>query len=130
MPRPILHPRMLERLGRSGFYPSVCTLRDAAAQAGGYGVSAPAPDAVPGLQSIPCAIAPAVTEMPTGARENRREALTVTGNAFTVELAGYYPAITSKMQAEVDGVAYNILGEPEHDSLRSVTRLRVELVST
>lgn len=117
----IVHPNMLG--GLAGFYPSLCTIRTATETQSATGAVQHSWADAPGLVGLRCRLAPAAN---SANREVRAEAGTYVELTFTIALAGYYPTITEKMQAIVDGVAYDVQAVA-HDGNHATTEVFVRL---
>jgi hypothetical protein len=122
--RPLIHPRMLDRLQPS-FYPSRVTIEAKASTRTGTGAEVPGWTPVPGLVRIPAAVAPEFFARPS---ETRGPVLTVDERVRTVILAGLYSGITTRMRALVDGAPYEITGAVP-DSHATLTRLSLRQVA-
>jgi head-tail adaptor len=109
---------MLESLGR--IYPSLCTIQSAVETQDTAGQ--PIKTWADLIQAIPCRKAPA------GGREVKLPDQTYGVADFVIELRGYYPSITRKMHAVVDGTVFDILN-PESDGNNFTTRLQVQVVT-
>ena len=70
----------------------------------------------------------ACSQGPTGGVETKRADETYVVSNWTIALRGYYPTITEKMQAVIDGVAYEIL-LVQSDSHAQKTRLLTRKVT-
>lgn len=78
-----------------------------------------------GHVNIPCVLEPA---NPTTSPDEKRQAdLTLSYQAWTVMLQGFYPAIESKMRAVIASTSYDIIGA-QSDSQDLITNLLVQLV--
>lgn len=107
------------------FFPSLCTITEwTGVTRDAHGVKQQSPSTV--FTDIPCRIAP-IASLRQG--ESRRADMTVTTATLTVALAGYYPTVTSAMQAVLAGVTHNIL-DVKHDGSSVYTTLQVERVTT
>lgn len=128
----IVDPRLGAEL--SAFYPDLCTIEElpASDDEEQSDLGAPLEDWTPvaGLENLACAIGPTTTDRPSGAQERRGKMAATISNAFTISFPAYHEGITSRHRAVVNDVAYAILGNAEHDSLRTITRLNVEIVSS
>lgn len=107
----------------SGFYPSLCTMRTATETQTSTGAVQQVWADAPGLAGLRCRLAPAAN---SANREVRAEAGTYGEFTYTIALGGYYPTITEKMQALVDGVAYDVQAAA-HDGNHATTELFVRL---
>lgn len=121
--RPILDPRMLERL--SGFFPTTIDILSTTNAPDSMG--SPVDDFTIVYEGIPAAIAPIHDLIPI-AGEMKTATLNYNTDTRHVTLKGYYPNITEKMVMVADAETYNILGV-EHDMFLVLTRLVVELVT-
>ncbi len=120
MPRTLIHPSMLSN--QSDFYRSRCTITTYTAEnPDTFGQPQPTWITLVNHANLPCAFAP------NSAQEFKRPDMTLAVNARIMSIAGYYPGITTKMRATVDGVVYDILSI-EPDSHKKTTRLIVEIV--
>lgn len=120
--RGIVHARLLTTL-TPNFYPSLCTMQEPHAVSNASGDETTAPTAVTGLVDLACRIAPANT------RETRAAQQTYVEGMMQVDLAGYYPSITSKMIAVIDGKSWSMEGEPQSDGQQATTRFFVREVA-
>lgn len=113
--------------GLAAFFPSLCTIQEPGTPTtDSYGSKTYPWPTLAGHTDIPCRIAP-IASLRQG--ESRRADMTVTTATLTVALAGYYPTVTSAMQAVIAGVTYNIL-DVKHDGSSVYTTLQVERVTT
>ena len=120
----IVHPELLTTLTPS-FYPSLCTVQsDGASRTSSGAAGTPAWANVTGLVSLPCRMAPAT--------QTDREVMATAGiyavQLHVVALAGYYPTITEKQQALIDGVAHEIMFA-RHDGQTATSWLYVRKVT-
>jgi len=122
----LIHPRLLSSLSAT-FYPSVCTIQVATETQDAYGQPIPAWADVPGLISLPCAVAPLNSGTPAEA-ERRRADGTIEVVTHHIAIAGYHLTIIAKMRAVVSGMNYDVVAV-EFDSHAITTRLRTRLVS-
>jgi hypothetical protein len=120
---PLVHPGLTASLGRSGFFPSSCTIEAATATSDGFGQEQETWEAVSGLQAIGCAKAP------LSAIERQAAGYTATDRVWHVLLKGAYPQIATAHRAVVDGETYDI-DAAETDQTGPLTRLRVRQVTT
>jgi hypothetical protein len=124
--RAVIHPRIFDRIPQ--FFPSRCTIQAGAEVRSASGSPAYTWTAMPDLIDVQCMVAPFNRETPTGQNEAKLESmvyLTVTHHCL---LRGLYTEIEPRMRAVVDGEAYDIQAV-EHDSQRSLTRLRLNKVT-
>lgn len=114
-----------DNLKRAGKWNSTCTIRsNAGGERDDSGQRIPGPAVVPGLEDIPCRKASQVKGA-GGDYEQERAFGVVTLTGEVVMLSGYYPTITTKMVAEVDGEELDIEGI-QHSSDNQFTLLAVE----
>lgn len=97
----LVHPRLFQAL--AAFYPSLCTIQQATETRDAAGQPIPAWANLAGHVDIDCRLGPA------GGGERKAVNQVYTIATHTIHLAGYYPSITTKMRAVVDGAAYDIL---------------------
>lgn len=107
--------------------PSLCTIQSKTDTRDSAGQPIPTWANLTGHVNIPCAVGPGVQSR-GGTNEVRLVDETLTIIPRQVLLQGYYPSITSLMQAVIGGVTYRVLGV-EADSSHQITRLNVEEVS-
>lgn len=119
--RGIIHPRLLATV-TPGVYPSRCTLQQPGVVVNEAGDEIFAPVDIPELTDLACRIAPASTNERRSAQQQFVVGLS------QVSLAGYYPTVDSDMTPVVDGKAYTMEGEPEHDGNHATTRFFVREV--
>lgn len=117
--RGLVHPHMLERLTPT-FYPSLCTITSPSVVINEFGDEVVTP--LPVLVDIPCRLAPLNSREVRAPQQQFVEAMS------HVTLAGYFPQIDSDMTPTVDGKAYSMEGEPEHDGNHKTTRFYVREV--
>lgn len=120
----LIHPRLLAMMAPT-FYVSSCTIQQATETPDALGQPIATWANVAALTNLPCAVAPFGGS--TEASQRNRPDSTIDAATHAIAIAGYYPAIASKMRAIVAGVAYDIVGA-EIDSHAAMTRLRVVLV--
>ena len=102
MTRAIFDPRMMTALG--DYFPSLCTIQeDVSTTYDSYGQLIPDWQSFAGHVDIPCA------HGPNKGREVKQSDQTYVVSNYTLSLRGYYPTITEKMRAVVDGVVFDIL---------------------
>lgn len=102
MTRPLLHPRMAEKL--ANHYPQICTLKPpikAQNTVGQEKLTYPA--AYPGYESIPCRVGAA------GGGQRRGNEQVYLEATHRIVLLGSYPEAAEQWAAEVDSVEYEIL---------------------
>ena len=100
MTRAIFDSRMMTRL--EDFFPALCTIeQDEGITTDDYGT--PIEDWQDFIVDIPCAHAP------NGGIEVKQPDQTYVVSNYTLSLRGYYPTVTEKMRAVVDGTTYEIL---------------------
>lgn len=119
MDKYLIHPDMLEQLWR--FYASSCTIREATVSQDGFGEETLAFANKDGHVGLPCAIAT------TAGGERKTGEMNPEFFGYHVSIAGYYPDITPKMRAVVDGLELDIL-YVEVDSHDKTTRLMCQRV--
>lgn len=88
----------------ANFFPSLCTVRDAAVSASSYGETERTWADVAGVVSVACRIAPASQQEPLNVDLEYAVA------THTAVLQGYYSDVKAKMRAVVDSVTYDITG--------------------
>lgn len=118
--RALSHPRMVS--GLKNFYPHTCTIQVNTPAKSNAGQKVPSWNNLADHVEIPCRFSAG------GGSEVRQLRQTFAVKTPAIALQGYYPEITEKMRAVVDGQAYNILN-PRHDAQHESTSLDVELVS-
>lgn len=123
--RAVIHPRLFDRIPQ--FFPSRCTIQASTEMRSPSGSPSYSWVDVPDLVGIDCSIAPFNRETPTGQNEAKLETMTYLSVTHHVLLRGLFPAVEHTMRALVDGEAYDIQAV-EHDSQRSMTRLRLNKV--
>lgn len=118
----------VEAVRAAGLFSSRCTIQ-----------SLPAPDQsdasgqwnqtswvnVAGMVNIPCMRAAMSNTAPSLTDEVKLPTFTKEKTTWHVLLSGYYPNVTQKQRAVIDGVAYDILAT-EWDSQNTQTRLGVQ----
>lgn len=117
----LVHPRMMTML--MPLYPSVCTIQEAIEAQDAAGQPAPSWADMPGYVAISCRVGP----VSGGERKSPREVYTVA--THTVALAGYYPGITTKKRAVVDGTLTLDILLVQADSTLHVTQLVCQVVT-
>jgi hypothetical protein len=115
----LIHPDLLTSL--HNFFSSECTIEVSDDSFDDYKDEVKDWDPKAGHIDIPCAIAAA------GRNEVKRPDMTYVPATHRVTLAGYYPLITEKMRAVVEGLTLDIL-LVEFDSHQKTTRLSCEVV--
>lgn len=118
---PLVHPRMLAQVGDQ-VYPDFCTIQSGAEAQDASGFPVAAFSDVAGLAAIPCRLSP------LGGGETKSPSQVYAVATHAINLRGYYPAITPKMRAQIQGQAYDVL-LVEHDGQRASTRLVAQVVS-
>ena len=101
MTRSIFDPRMMETL--ADYFPSLCTIQEDVGVENDYGQVVHSWSDVAGHVEIPCA------HGPNKGREVKQSDQTYVVSNYTLSLRGYYPTITEKMRAVVDGTVFDIL---------------------
>ena len=101
MTRSIFDPRMMVTL--ADYFPSVCTIQEDVGVENDYGQVVADWQSFAGHVEIPCA------HGPNKGREVKLPDQTYVVSNYTLSLRGYYPTITEKMRAVVDGVVFDIL---------------------
>lgn len=99
----IVHPGLLAALAPN-HYASLCTIQTRTDTADSYGQLIPSWGNLADHVSLRCRIAP----YQQFSREQRTQAQLYAVHVWEVNIAGYYPSITEKMRAVIDGVAYDI----------------------
>lgn len=120
----LVHPGLLQSLGATEFYPSLCSIQaDGSSRTATGAPDTPAWADVALFTDIPCRMAPAA--------QTDREMLAQSGiyveSLVIVALAGYYPAIVATQQAVVGDVAYGIMFV-RHDGSEQSTYLYLRRV--
>jgi hypothetical protein len=87
------------------YFPSLCTIQEDVGVEDGYSDTADW-QPVAGHSDIPCSHG---VNRVGGGREVKLPDQTYVVSNYTLSLRGYYPTITEKMRAVVDGVVFNIL---------------------
>lgn len=109
----IVHPGLLAALAPN-HYASLCTIQKRTDTADSYGQPIPAWANLSGHVDLRCRIAP----FQQFSREQRTQAQLYAVHVWEIAVAGYYPTITEKMRAVVDGVAYDIeLVQPDGNDM-------------
>lgn len=122
----IVHPRLVDQLKELAR--SVCdvqvvsTAEPTAADLDSFGHDLRVPVDVPGLQGLSCQLKPA------SADEVTASGVVVSTKLFRVALLGYYPTITTRHVAVIDGVTYEIVGV-DSDSQSNMTYLTAKKVT-
>jgi len=80
-----------------------------------------------GHSAIKCRKTPLIEERPASTEWRQTSGFEREVGDYQISCAGYYPAITAKMQVQCDGVRYEISGV-EHDANHLHTRLRAFLL--
>lgn len=124
----IFHPRLMRELKHLQKQRcSIFTLADPPTQDSVGDVQQVWPDdytVVPGHDQLPCTLA--VT--PAGKKnEERQSDSRYVSEQLACLLDGLYPLITEQMKARVDGVAYDIKGVSQQNTL-AITRLALERI--
>jgi len=101
MTRAIFDPRMMVTL--ADYFPSLCTIQEDLGVENTYGQVVADWQSFAGHVEIPCA------HGPNKGREVKQSDQTYVVSNYTLSLRGYYPTITEKMRAVVDGVVFDIL---------------------
>ena len=117
----VIHPRMLGRLTPLA-YATTCTIQTWTETRATNGAIIRTPVNLADHVNLPCRLSPA------GGTETPSPAQIYLKSLFTISLAGYYPAITEKMQAVVDGSNYDITAV-DNDGQSRQTRLSAKLVT-
>ena len=116
----LVSPHLFASLTRA--FPTLCTIQTLTGTRAATGQTIPSPVNLAGHIGLACRLSPLRAGEQLGM-------MTIGSNAMHLTLAGYYPAITTAMQAVGSGVAYNIRAV-EHDGTHTITRLVVERVTT
>lgn len=124
---PLVHERLFEKL--RNHYPQLCTIQQPqqTQDASGEEILIWPPDGggvLPGHEAVPCYVS---TDIGRRSDERQGGASSYSERNLVIGLAGYYPLITPRMRAVVEGHAYDI-GVVTHDSQRATTRLAVDEV--
>ena len=117
----VVHPDLMERV-QPNFYPSLCTIGTATVVDDPFGEPVSTWVDLEDHVQIPCRISP------TGTREQRSAEQAYAAATHIISLNGYYPAIDAHMQATVDGITYQIEGDPQSDGNKKTTRLHVRKI--
>jgi len=112
--------RLMEHLG--DFFPQSCTIQSLTETVDDNHQVVEAWADIAGHVSIPCSV-----KVESG-DEVRTDVQTYAIATHTIALQGYYPAITEKMRAVVDGQEYDIL-LPMHSGFGVNTRLKCRVVT-
>jgi len=123
MSRAILDPRMNDEL--DDFYPSLCTIQTPTEVEDDSGAIVEGWTDLADHVDLSCADA---VNAVGGGTEVKQTDMTYVFADHTISFNGYYPAITAKMSAVVDGVRYDIL-LPQSGSMDDTTRLLVRKVT-
>lgn len=110
----IVHPRLHAIMNK--FFPELCTIQQATETQDVANQPIENWSNLAGHVNLSCAI----SRPRGGERKTTHQIYSVA--THTIALDGYYPAITEKMRAVVNGVAYDIL-LPERDPLSAITQL-------
>lgn len=124
MTRPLVDPRMLDRLGM--FYNTTCTIQQTTETRDAAGGVVNTWADMTGLVNLRCRRAPVSTARTS---EMKLEALTYTVNVQTIVIASYQPTITPKMRVTCDSLVFDVLAV-EHDGEGQMTRLTCQIVET
>lgn len=124
----LIHPQLMESL-TPVFYDSEVTIQANTPTRDSIGGVTDGFDEVTGLMDLACSIAPLSDAGPSGSREQRGVALTVTTDHLLCAIPQYLPQITDEMRAVVNDVVWNITGS-QADSHQTMTRLVLEKVTT
>ncbi len=100
MTRAIFDPRMMTTL--ADYFPSLCTIQEDVGVYDGYSDNTDW-QTFAGHAEIPC------SHGPNKGREVKKPDQTYVVSNYTLSLRGYYPTITEKMRAVVDGTVFEIL---------------------
>ena len=117
MTRSIFDPRMMVTL--ADYFPSLCTIQEDVGVEDDYGQVVPDWQTFAGHAEIPCSHG---VNRVGGGREVKLPDQTYVVSNYTLSLRGYYPLITEKMRAVVDGVVFEIL-LAQSDSHGMTTRI-------
>lgn len=115
----IVHPRLHQAL--AAFYPSTCTIQQAALTQDASGHPVPAWSDLAGHAALSARLSP------IGGTERKTASQIYSVATHVINLAGSYPAITAKMRAVIAGQSYDIL-LVEQDGQTASTRLVAEVV--
>lgn len=119
----LIHPRLLTRL-QPNHFPDLCTIQAPTEGQDSYGQVTQAWANVAGHVDLRCRLAPEIQR----STELQPQGQTYGRHAYRLLLAGHYPAITAKMRAVVNGVAY-VISLVQPDSEAATTRVMVEIVA-
>ena len=103
--RPLIHPRMLERL-QDGFFPSTVTIQQATDARGADGAVTQMWADLAGHVNLTCNVVPETSQ---SSQEIRRDDMTLQRSTHRVNLAAPYASITERMRAISGGVTYDVL---------------------
>ncbi len=121
MIRALVHPRMVS--GLKNFYPQTCTIQSPGPERSAHGQKQPEWTDLANHIAIPCRRAAG------GGSETRTVKQTFTVRMPSIALKGYFPEITTKMRAVVDGSEICNIVQVRHDAQQASTSLDVEVVS-
>lgn len=128
MTRSLVHPRLLDRLVLSGFYPSRATVEGSTDTRSPSGAVISGWGVLPGLANIPAAVSPMIF---TRAGERETSSLTSSETTHRIALEGSFPQITAAMRLRVTGPnagVYDIV-RPDRDSHGVTTVLEASIGS-
>jgi hypothetical protein len=114
----IVHPGLSARL--DGHYPQRVTLQVPSEDRSASGQVQETFEPFAGHADLPCALQPRHTTQD----RTSGDVVRYMRSTHRIEINGYYPAITDRMLARIDGVNWKIEGV-EHDSLETLTELFV-----
>jgi Ca2+/Na+ antiporter len=115
----LVHPALLSSL--PDHFHDTCTVQEATETRGSNGAVLSAWGNLAAHVNLVCIVAP------VSAHEQHRAKDTITIGTHKAMLAGYYPAITEKMQLVAGGATYDIVGV-WHDSLAKATHLDLQVI--
>lgn len=105
MTRTLIDPRLVSSVvNTADWFPQRCTIQAGTRSRDAFGEWTDVWNDQPNLVGIPCRRAP---QSNAGAERQTQEA-TTTGYQWRAALAGYFPQITTKMRAVIDGVVHDI----------------------
>lgn len=126
MTRSLVHPRLLDHLTLSGFYPSRATVEGSTDTRSPSGAVVSGWGVLPGLVNIPAAVGPMIF---TRAGERQTSELTTSETTHRIALEGSFPQITAAMRLRVTGPnagVYDVI-RPDRDSQGVTTVLEAQI---
>ena len=118
-----VHPRLLEKLVASGFFPFIATIQAPTRVRGTAGGVTTTWTTVPGLETIPA------TKDVTGGVEQRGPEMIVEENFTKIQLAGYFANIDESMRCLLDdGTIWDVFAV-DSDPMRTMSQLTCRKVT-